>query len=66
VTFYIPLGALGRAVPQARAYPFDEHSGSESLEWRTPIDTWLAGDARQMFTTARSAGHRGVRVVPLD
>jgi hypothetical protein len=50
--FYLPLGALGQAMAEVRAYPFDEHSGAESLDWREPIDSWLADAARRVFATA--------------
>lgn len=39
---YLPLGALTRVDRRIRAFPFDEHSGAESLQWREPLDRWLA------------------------
>lgn len=38
---YIPLGALARADRRVGGYPFDA-PGTSSLEWRRPIDNWLA------------------------
>jgi hypothetical protein len=40
--FYLPTGALGRADRRVNAFPFGEDGGSSSLEWRRPIDDWLA------------------------
>ncbi|MFG3711665.1 hypothetical protein [Micromonospora sp. NPDC047730] len=39
---YLPLGALARVDRRIGGYPFDEHSGVESLSWRAPLDRWLA------------------------
>ncbi|WP_017594492.1 hypothetical protein [Nocardiopsis potens] len=43
---YFPLSALHRADPRVGGFPFDSRSGAESLEWRAPLDAWLAGVAR--------------------
>ena len=39
---YLPLGALARVDDRIGAFPFDERSGVESLQWREPLDRWLA------------------------
>ncbi|GAA0803366.1 hypothetical protein [Spirilliplanes yamanashiensis] len=42
---YLPLGALARVDRRIGGFPFDERSGAESLDWRAPIDRWLAAVA---------------------
>jgi len=39
---YLPLGALARVDDRIGGFPFDEHSGAESLTWRAGLDRWLA------------------------
>ena len=39
---YLPLGALARVDRRIGGYPFDAHSGVESLTWRAGLDRWLA------------------------
>jgi hypothetical protein len=50
--FYLPLGALERADSRVGAFPFDEPE-TDTLLWREPLDTWLAGIARGVFEQVR-------------
>ncbi|WP_327006812.1 hypothetical protein OHA72_05775 [Dactylosporangium sp. NBC_01737] len=45
LSFHVPLGALGRVEHRVGGFPFDGRSGVASLQWRRPIDGWLAGVA---------------------
>jgi hypothetical protein len=45
--FYLPLGALERADARVGGYPFG--SFERSLEWRLPIDDWLAAVGREVY-----------------
>jgi hypothetical protein len=47
---YLPLGALARTDRRIGGYPFDQHSGMESLAWRSPLDRWLADVAEAIYT----------------
>ena len=47
---YLPLGALARTDRRIGGYPFDQHSGVESLTWRSPLDQWLADVAEAIYT----------------
>jgi hypothetical protein len=56
---YLPLGALARADGRVGGYPFgstittcDDAPSRESLEWRRPIDNWLAGIGSSIFAVA--------------
>ena len=49
---YVPMAELRRAEPRIDGFPFDPRSGPASLEWRAPLDTWLAGAAAQVFAQA--------------
>ena len=49
--FYIPLGALGRIDPREGGYPFGDFD--ESLEWRRPLDDWLAELGRHVYENVR-------------
>lgn len=49
--FYLPTGALGRADRRVNAFPFGEDGDSSSLEWRRPIDDWLARIATQVYAS---------------
>jgi hypothetical protein len=40
--FYVPLGALGEIDPRIGGFPFGDDAGPRSLEWRHPLDAWLA------------------------
>ncbi len=53
--FYIPLGALGQTDKRVGGFPFGHDGGPESLEWRRPIDSWLA-----------DVGSRVAEVVPFE
>lgn len=44
--FYLPLGALARTDPAVGGYPF---SDEPSLNWRGPIDDWLAAVASRIY-----------------
>jgi len=46
---YLPLGALARIDRRIGGYPFDEHSGVESLTWRSGLDQWLAHVAATVY-----------------
>jgi len=46
---YLPLGALARVDRRIGGYPFDEHSGVESLTWRAVLDRWLADVATAVY-----------------
>lgn len=46
---YLPLEALARVDDRIGAFPFDEHSGVESLIWRAPLDRWLADVATAVY-----------------
>lgn len=43
----LPLGALGNLDERVGAYPFDD--GSDSSEWRRPIENWFAVIASAVF-----------------
>jgi hypothetical protein len=43
----LPLGALGNLDERVGAYPFDD--GSDSSEWRRPIENWFAAIAAAVF-----------------
>ena len=49
---YLPLGALARIDHRIGAFPFDEHSGVESLTWRAGLDRWLADIATAVYADA--------------
>ncbi|NUT45836.1 MAG: hypothetical protein HOV94_00755 [Saccharothrix sp.] len=49
LTLYVPLGALSRADSRVGGFPFGPEGGPSSLEWRAPLDTWLAGVAAEVF-----------------
>jgi len=49
---HFSLGTLRRADPRVGGFPFDPRSGAESLEWRAPLDAWLAGIARAALGAA--------------
>lgn len=49
LTFYLPLGALGVVVPDVGGFPFGPDGGPRSLDWRVPLDAWLAEVAREVF-----------------
>ncbi|MFD8497434.1 hypothetical protein [Amycolatopsis sp. NPDC059657] len=49
LTLYLPLGALGRVERRIGGFPFEPESGPESLNWRAPLDTWLAEVAAEVF-----------------
>ncbi|MEU4766338.1 hypothetical protein AB0H12_24085 [Actinosynnema sp. NPDC023794] len=49
LTWYLPLGALARADRRVGGFPFGPEGGAESLTWRAPLDTWLAGVADEVF-----------------
>jgi hypothetical protein len=46
--FYLPLGALARVDQRIGGFPFDAHSGEESLVWRRPLDEWLASIGKEI------------------
>ncbi|AXB48431.1 hypothetical protein A4R43_12450 [Amycolatopsis albispora] len=52
--FYLPLGALERAVPQVAAFPYpvDADGALAHLTWRWPIDDWLADIGRRLHARA--------------
>jgi hypothetical protein len=51
--FYLPLGALGRAEPRSNEHMVgDPSDGSASLNWRRPIDDWLAGLGARVYAAA--------------
>jgi hypothetical protein len=47
VDFYIPLGAFGRIDSRVGGYPFGDFA--ESLQWRRPLDDWLADLGRHVY-----------------
>lgn len=49
--FYLPMEALSRAEKRARAFPFVPGGDHSALEWRRPIDDWLADIATRIFET---------------
>jgi hypothetical protein len=49
LTLNLPLGALERVEPRIGGFPFGPDGGPESLAWRAPLDTWLAGVADEVF-----------------
>jgi hypothetical protein len=40
--FGLPMGALALLDPRIGGFPFGDDGGQRSLEWRLPIDSWLA------------------------
>jgi hypothetical protein len=50
LVFYLPLEALCRVDRRIGGFPFDERSGPESLVWREPLDDWLVGIGRAVFS----------------
>ncbi|MEU4242386.1 hypothetical protein [Actinoplanes sp. NPDC026619] len=46
---YLPLGSLVRVDRRIGAFPFDDHSGAESLTWRAALDRWLADIAAIVY-----------------
>jgi hypothetical protein len=42
LAFYVPLGALVEIDRRIGGFPFGDDAGPESLEWRHPLDAWLA------------------------
>ena len=49
ISLCIPLGALVKIEPSVGGYPFGSLDGS--LQWRRPIDDWLAEIGSQLFAT---------------
>ncbi|MFE9207422.1 hypothetical protein [Micromonospora sp. NPDC007230] len=49
--FYLPMGALGGTDQRVNGFPFGEDDGPSSLEWRRPIDDWLASVAANVYAT---------------
>ncbi|MFW5415868.1 hypothetical protein J0910_04490 [Nocardiopsis sp. CNT-189] len=49
---HFSLSTLRRADPRVGGFPFDPRSGAESLEWRAPLDAWLAEVARGVLGEA--------------
>jgi hypothetical protein len=49
--FYIPMGALGRIDSRVGGYPFGDDA--ESLQWRRPLDDWLAELGRRVYENVR-------------
>jgi hypothetical protein len=47
--FYLPMEALGRADQRVGAFPFVPDGDHSALDWRRPIDEWLAGIATTIF-----------------
>lgn len=47
--FYLPMGALSRADQRVGAFPYVADGAPSALEWRGPIDNWLAGIAAKIF-----------------
>jgi hypothetical protein len=50
--FALPMGALARTDPRIGGFPFAPDFGAESLEWRKPIDDWLAEIGRAIYSVA--------------
>jgi hypothetical protein len=46
---YLPMGALAETDQRIGAFPFEWPRGSSSLEWRLPLDQWLADIAAQVY-----------------
>jgi hypothetical protein len=49
--FYIPMGALGRIDSRVGGYPFGDDA--DSLQWRRPLDDWLAEIGRRVYENVR-------------
>ena len=49
--FYLPMEALSRADQRVGAFPSVPDGDQSALEWRRPIDTWLAEIATAIFRT---------------
>jgi hypothetical protein len=49
LTFYFPLGALARVDRRVGGFPFGPDGGQVSLAWRSPLDSWLAQIADEIF-----------------
>lgn len=52
LSFYIPLAALARIDPRIQGFPFGDEGGAVSLDWRRPIDHWLAELATRVYAEA--------------
>ena len=51
LSFYMPLAALARIDPRIQGFPFGG-GGAVSLDWRGPIDHWLAELAIRVWAEA--------------
>jgi len=47
--FFLPMGALARVDRRVGGFPFGRDGSPASLEWRRPIDDWLATIAHAIF-----------------
>ncbi|WP_017627539.1 hypothetical protein [Nocardiopsis chromatogenes] len=52
LSLYLPLGALCATDPRIGAFPFGPDGTRSSLEWRLPLDAWLASVARAVLAEA--------------
>lgn len=52
LSLYLPLGALRATDPRIGAFPFGPDGAESSLEWRLPLDAWLASIARAVLAEA--------------
>lgn len=47
--FYLPTGSLSRAEHRVKAFPLGDDGGPSSIQWRGPIDAWLADIAHHVY-----------------